>query len=1571
MAKDLSINTTYLSDTQEALNVAREKYCNASSSANTSSSTSSKTTTTAKEDFKESQLEAKNNTSTNTSSSNSSTNNTNTNTSSSSVNKATEALNSLNEDIKKDYSNVINDLNNYIEKANDLENKLSNAAKNELSDKDTTKSGLPKMTTSTISNAVAERKYNQMRDDYILNATEDYNNQVNAAKEKVHKSEVANNRYANREVAKANQYVKDEYNINSKFKEQVDATIKEAEENLKKLETVKNETNSNKNILTNEELTIANSLSITTVGAFIWSGVESLFTGKDFKDVLAKNLNKSVNVTNNIATAELSISEGAESLVEDLVKGLGVITIKGNPTLNNSIKEDNIESLIGTEYSKTKYNNFYTNNLFGSYLKGNVENFDTKRNVGNTVGYIAPAIGIELLTGGSGVASTVIGGVSQTGKGTTEALNEGATFDEASTYGVLRGALTASTAYAGKAISGLNLFGTGTSTQVLANSASHVTLDGGLGVVSTLLDTSLKTVYTPRNKLNELGFNSEEEWNNAPFSEKYDSRFNEIGGWSTVGKNAMVGMAFSSVFEGISAVKQISDINKANNVYSQLQQNNNALNNIVNNTDNIDDEIRSATIDSLVTERNAINESYNSLTPTQKYYFELNATKDAINNGTLSSNGINTIINSGNVRNINAGLSKSEQLSLIKQMDDNQLFSFMSKLDTKDAKSLISNNTSYFNDRFFNTSSANTTWSNSTNNNLVVLNNNLSLTNSNFSTNNNSIITSSYITPLKLNGTISGITDESINMNIFRNRAYDAESTYISKIDDTLQEFNDYINPNSAVVDKKNAITIVQKKYGEGTQLETTINGFYAELDSVAKSTSSNLINISTNGGSTDEIVNNLSSELSLSRQKLVPILRKLEDTIIEYKAGSTGIFDSRNTAIKAYQAVKKDVEALDNRLMTIGNKIQTEKTSYESTVTSLGKELLNESDLSKLNEVINPPKIEPVSEELSNGTISRDTSRSNILTTDKARNRVNSTNNQNKTSKIGFQFFADSNSEVTDNRIATARNRVFEGGLGLGRNTPTALSTNSSKIYRTTGYSQIEDIVECGYVRPKEGKLKGGHENEVFWSKGGDKLFYYDKRPVIQFDSNKMTNDQIGALSIEDIDAIWIFDEVQNKYVNKIDYYKELYRKNKSNNVLTTEEARSRVNSTNNQNETSKIGFQFFANKKSNNLLSTLFNKKENATDVFFTDFDNKTNTYGVNQEFIKDNVSYSINPNDIPFSRNDFYNYLSSRYPNVSLTELKNKWDGLFQTETTISNPSEIISYLASRNQRLGKTIIGDIDRAIEEFESMSTKHQSSEYIKLQDYLTNKGMTTSEATNLLTFMNTTGVCSYTDIVNEILTSYRNNPKLFREDFGYGLYTYTDGKKTLNGNQLLLDLYTFVNTYYKDEASTGALFRISSDGSLHINNLDTSSQVYLEKDDYQVVDAFLKSKNSSLSFQFKNKIVKPLLDPDKVKHQIKEALKNGNVGITIYSKSQNEKYSSMRGYELGEDGTTTLYDQYGNYQIDTENWNEGEAHAMFVTGCNSRGVIVSSWGRRFIIDYEDLANNFYRIRFSNIGGIE
>ena len=38
------------------------------------------------------------------------------------------------------------------------------------------------------------------------------------------------------------------------------------------------------------------------------------------------------------------------------------------------------------------------------------------------------------------------------------------------------------------------------------------------------------------------------------------------------------------------------------------------------------------------------------------------------------------------------------------------------------------------------------------------------------------------------------------------------------------------------------------------------------------------------------------------------------------------------------------------------------------------------------------------------------------------------------------------------------------------------------------------EDNTASGDVRSRVGKVKGGHENEVFWSEGGDKLNFNKK---------------------------------------------------------------------------------------------------------------------------------------------------------------------------------------------------------------------------------------------------------------------------------------------------------------------------------------------------------------------------------------------------------------------------------------------------------------------------------------------
>lgn len=133
------------------------------------------------------------------------------------------------------------------------------------------------------------------------------------------------------------------------------------------------------------------------------------------------------------------------------------------------------------------------------------------------------------------------------------------------------------------------------------------------------------------------------------------------------------------------------------------------------------------------------------------------------------------------------------------------------------------------------------------------------------------------------------------------------------------------------------------------------------------------------------------------------------------------------------------------------------------------------------------------------------------------------------------------------DERIYNAKNRVFTlDALGIGKNNPISLHTVSDCVYRVTGMDQIYDIIATGYVRPKM-KVKGGHRLEVFWSKGGKKLFYYDKRPVLEVPIDKVSNNQIGAVSINDLSAIWVFDESQNSYVNLIDHFLELHEAKKN----------------------------------------------------------------------------------------------------------------------------------------------------------------------------------------------------------------------------------------------------------------------------------------------------------------------------------------------------------------------------------------------------------------------------------------
>lgn len=118
-------------------------------------------------------------------------------------------------------------------------------------------------------------------------------------------------------------------------------------------------------------------------------------------------------------------------------------------------------------------------------------------------------------------------------------------------------------------------------------------------------------------------------------------------------------------------------------------------------------------------------------------------------------------------------------------------------------------------------------------------------------------------------------------------------------------------------------------------------------------------------------------------------------------------------------------------------------------------------------------------------------------------------------------------------------RNVVGEG-IGPGKDTPYALSTDENHAYRITSLAQIEDIIKTGYVKPKD------DGDKVYWSQGGNSLYYIDKnRAILEAPINKVYDGKIGAAHIEDLSAIWIFYPTLNKYINKIiDIKQEHYTK-------------------------------------------------------------------------------------------------------------------------------------------------------------------------------------------------------------------------------------------------------------------------------------------------------------------------------------------------------------------------------------------------------------------------------------------
>ena len=311
----------------------------------------------------------------------------------------------------------------------------------------------------------------------------------------------------------------------------------------------------------------------------------------------------------------------------------------------------------------------------------------------------------------------------------------------------------------------------------------------------------------------------------------------------------------------------------------------------------------------------------------------------------------------------------------------------------------------------------------------------------------------------------------------------------------------------------------------------------------------------------------------------------------------------------------------------------------------------------------------------------------------------------------------------------------------------------------------------------------------------------------------------------------------------------------------------------------------------------------------------------------------------------------------------------ENIISPKTDYKNASDFFEEARGQNNNYG------IDQGV--FRKLT--HSDEAYKNVRTYLSDMGFSRKDTLEIMTTINSTGVCSYAEFANEIMNTYKNSPTEFERIFGYPMYT-SSGQ--LNDSQLLMDLYVFAN----NTDNGGHLFQPQGN-TIKIVNHDTSNQLYYwrglkQEKNTKLINSFLQSKDPNLTYEveylghrsessignFDAMTGEPVLDnfdevtgkkilydTNSLKARVDTALSdNQNVGMTIWTPKHT--------------GHITLHGMAdGVKDVSTSQWGGGNGHSIFVTGTNDQGIIVSSWGNQYRIDWKDLEFSQFSISSSTI----
>ena len=291
------------------------------------------------------------------------------------------------------------------------------------------------------------------------------------------------------------------------------------------------------------------------------------------------------------------------------------------------------------------------------------------------------------------------------------------------------------------------------------------------------------------------------------------------------------------------------------------------------------------------------------------------------------------------------------------------------------------------------------------------------------------------------------------------------------------------------------------------------------------------------------------------------------------------------------------------------------------------------------------------------------------------------------------------------------------------------------------------------------------------------------------------------------------------------------------------------------------------------------------------------------------------------------------------------------LSESLKTISDDSAL-KILANGNGKYG------VDQGL--LTDLRTKNPTT-YLEIKNKLVNEyKFNNVDAERFLSIVDSIGACNYACEANVFISYFKNSPEEFENIFGFPLYKQNqNGELYLNDAELLVDLYYWGNAK-SDEAE---LFKIDSNGKTIFNDeaikykQDGSIKSVHQRGggiNQELMNDYLKSKGSSITFDVDNlytgKIDSKTLSIDKIKNDLVDRINSGEQVSMVTSANKNAIIY-------------TDIDTGKKYPITGGHWTK-------IMDYTDNGVIVSSWGKRCLVKFEDLpkidAFDFFSVKIND-----